>query len=408
MRQPAYFKSIRAGASKRWDQLERDQELAGPWHQLFRQVQSPRHVVSELLQNADDAGATEAAVEIDDGEFIFSHNGDDFSEEQFASLCRFGYSNKRTLHTIGFRGVGFKSTFSLGDEVRLVSPTLSVAFHRERFTEPRWVDSADPTDGRTEIRVVIQSKQVQEELGKNLREWSESPASLLFFNNIRCLRLDDREIRWESQGTGPIAGSEWMSVSNTPGNQYLVVRSSEEEFPDDALTEIKEERMPPDDGTTFPPCRVEIVLGLKGRLYVVLPTGVMTDLPFACNAPFIQDPARMKIKDPVLSPTNGWLLKRAGELAADAMLALVRTKSLPIEERCQAYGFLPDVDREDRTIEGSCGTIVEESFDARIASTKFLLTETKSLESSREMLGSTQRTAGRLVADTDNRRLQHG
>ena len=382
MRQPAYFKSIRAGASKRWDQLERDQELAGPWHQLFRQVQSPRHVVSELLQNADDAGATEAAVEIDDGEFIFSHNGDDFSEEQFASLCRFGYSNKRTLHTIGFRGVGFKSTFSLGDEVRLVSPTLSVAFHRERFTEPRWVDSADPTDGRTEIRVVIQSKQVQEELGKNLREWSESPASLLFFNNIRCLRLDDREIRWESQGTGPIAGSEWMSVSNTPGNQYLVVRSSEEEFPDDALTEIKEERMPPDDGTTFPPCRVEIVLGLKGRLYVVLPTGVMTDLPFACNAPFIQDPARMKIKDPVLSPTNGWLLKRAGELAADAMLALVRTKSLPIEERCQAYGFLPDVDREDRTIEGSCGTIVEESFDARIASTKFLLTETKSLESS--------------------------
>ena len=137
---------------------------------------------------------------IDDGEFIFSHDGDDFDEEQFASLCRFGYSNKRTLHTIGFRGVGFKSTFSLGDEVRLVSPTLSVAFHRERFTEPRWIQSAGPTDGRTEIRVIIQSKQVQQELGKNLQEWSESPASLLFFNNIRCLRLDDREIRWESQG----------------------------------------------------------------------------------------------------------------------------------------------------------------------------------------------------------------
>ena len=63
MRQPAYFKSIRVRASKRWDQLERDPELAGPWHQLFRQVQSPRHVVSELLQNADDAGATEAAVD---------------------------------------------------------------------------------------------------------------------------------------------------------------------------------------------------------------------------------------------------------------------------------------------------------------------------------------------------------
>ena len=35
-------------------------------------------MLSELLQNADDAGATEATVEIDGGEFIFSHNGEDF------------------------------------------------------------------------------------------------------------------------------------------------------------------------------------------------------------------------------------------------------------------------------------------------------------------------------------------
>ena len=54
--------------------------------------------------------------------------------------------------------------------------------------------------------------------------------------------------------------------------------------------------MTPDDGTAFPPCRVEIVLGMDGRLFVVLPTGVITQLPFACNAPFIQDPARMKIR----------------------------------------------------------------------------------------------------------------
>lgn len=113
-RSPAYFDRIRSLASQRWDQLERDPDLAGPWHLLFSQVQSPRHVLSELLQNADDAGATEAFVKIRDGEFIFSHNGEDFTEDQFSSLCRFGYSNKRALHTIGFRGVGFKSTFSFG------------------------------------------------------------------------------------------------------------------------------------------------------------------------------------------------------------------------------------------------------------------------------------------------------
>ena len=387
MRRPEYFKRIRSDAAKLWGQLERQPELAGPWRQLFIQVQSPRHVLSELLQNADDAGATEATVEIDDGEFIFSHNGEDFSEEQFASLCRFGFSNKRTLHTIGFRGVGFKSTFSLGGEVRLITPTLSVAFHQRRFTEPIWMESPGTLDGRTEIRVDFQNELVQQGLGKNLREWGDSPASLLFFNNIRCLRLQDQEIRWESQGAGPIEGSEWMSVSNTPANKYLIIRSPEEAFPEDALDEIKNERMTPDDDTTFPPCRVEIVLGMEGRLFVVLPTGVLTQLPFACNAPFIQDPARMKIKDPVLSPTNGWLLKRAGELAADAMLAWVGKKALDVEERGQAYGLLPDVDRKDNSIEGSCGALVEESFGARIAGGRFLITETDDLEPPGNCLG---------------------
>ena len=387
MHQPEYFKRTRSDAAKLWDQLERQPELAGPWRQLFIQVQSPRHVLSELLQNADDAGATEATVEIDDGEFIFSHNGEDFSEEQFASLCRFGFSNKRTLHTIGFRGVGFKSTFSLGGEVRLVTPTLSVAFHQRRFTEPIWMESPGTLDDRTEIRVDIQNELVQQELGKNLREWGDSPASLLFFNNIRCLRLQDQDIRWESQGAGPIEGSEWMSVSNTPAKKHLIIRSSEEAFPEDALNEIKNERMTPDDDTTFPPCRVEIVLGMEGRLFVVLPTGVLTQLPFACNAPFIQDPARMKIKDPVLSPTNGWLLKRAGELAADAMLAWVGKKALDVEERGQAYGLLPDVERKDNSIEGSCGALVKKSFGARITGERFLITETDDLEPSGNCLG---------------------
>ena len=78
MQPPAYFEAIRKAAAQRWLQLERDPDLAAPWHQLFKQVQSPRHVVSELLQNADDAGATEATVEIKNGEFVFTHNGEYF------------------------------------------------------------------------------------------------------------------------------------------------------------------------------------------------------------------------------------------------------------------------------------------------------------------------------------------
>ena len=128
-RGPYYFLEVQAAAKRRWEQLEADPELAGPWRQLFKQVQVPRHVLSELLQNADDAGAGYVSARIEDDTFVLEHDGEDFTKEQFESLCRFGFSNKRKLHTIGFRGIGFKSTFSLGKTVQLFTPTLSVQFN---------------------------------------------------------------------------------------------------------------------------------------------------------------------------------------------------------------------------------------------------------------------------------------
>ncbi len=88
--------------------MEADQVLASPWYQLFSPVQSPNHVLSELLQNADDAVATWVRAYLEDNVFYFEHNGKDFDEESLYSLCHFGFSNKRSLHTIEFRGMGFK------------------------------------------------------------------------------------------------------------------------------------------------------------------------------------------------------------------------------------------------------------------------------------------------------------
>ena len=133
--------------------------------------------------------------------FIFEHNGEDFSEEHFASLCRFGYSNKRALHTIGFRGIGFKSTFSLGDCVELFTPTLAVRFNRKRFTEPQgclwwWIRMA-----KRGFRSRISDQHRLREVEKNLEEWLKSPVSLLFFNNIRRMQIGDREVHWGSLGS---------------------------------------------------------------------------------------------------------------------------------------------------------------------------------------------------------------
>lgn len=407
---PLYFQAIQEAAAKRWDQLEADPDLAGPWHQLFRQVQSPRHVISELLQNADDAGATEAAVSIVSGDFVFTHNGEDFKQEHFSSLCKFGYSNKRTLHTIGFRGIGFKSTFSIGAAVELVTPTLGVRFESRRFTRPHWIGVAGATAGITKIRVRIDDEQRKKELEKNLAEWVGSAFSLLFFRHIRTLTIAGQRISWRDEGAGPVARSRWMTDAGSK-IKCLTVSSEAAPFPPEALEEIRGERgVSEDQSVEFPPCSVEIVLGAPGRLFVVLPTGVLTKLPFACNAPFIQDPARMKIKDPEISPTNRWLLERIGVLAGQTIADWIESADLSVSNRATAYQLLPNVDRNDSSLEGECAAQVELAVESVIAERKILLAwdglalpESKSVGIPRELFGIWSEDSASKIMDADGR-----
>lgn len=365
MNPPTFFFGIQDRARRRWAQLKADPELAGPWIQLFRQVQSPRHVLSELLQNADDAGAHCVNARIEDDVFVFEHDGADFSEADFASLCKFGFSNKRNLHTIGFRGIGFKSTFSLGDPVEVWTPSLHVLFRKDRFTLPEWSDNPEPVSS-TMIGVRIEEQGRAKELQKNLDEWAASPASLLFFRNIAELRINDKVVRRQYHDAGPVPGLLGVELAGNITAQLITFRSAEEEFPPEAIEEVKQERITHD--IDLPPCSVEIVLGLPGaqRLYVVLPTDVRIDLPFCCNAPFVQDPARMAIKDPAISPTNRWLLRRLGKTAAACMLVWLRTEQLDMEKRADAYRLLLSPMGAQGGLGDDCATLIRDGFQAFI------------------------------------------
>ena len=337
---PKFFGLVREEGRKRWNQLDADKELGGAWWLLFRQIQNPRHVLSELLQNADDSGATEAFASIEDGCFVFRHNGHDFSEEEFRSLCRFGFSNKRRSLTIGFRGIGFKSVFSLGPSAQILTPTLSFRFERKRFTQPEWVDTDEATD-HTVVRVHIESPEKEEAIRAQIENWISSAIPLLFFQSIRTLRLFNREIRVENSGAGPCGKSQLVTLSGSDGT-VTVFRSGEEEFPKECLDEVRAER---NEDINLPPCEVVVFLGAtqQQRLYCVLPTEVTVALPFSCQAPFIQDPARTAIKDPSTSPTNSWLLDRIGRLAGESLLAWLRRDNLGAAERAKAYDLLPEL-----------------------------------------------------------------
>ena len=440
---PPYFDRIRREAAHLWDQLEHNRKLAGPWHQMFGQVQNqPRQVLSELLQNADDSNATKASVRIEDGVFVFEHNGDDFTPDHLESLCSFGYSNKSKLHTIGFRGIGFKSTFSLGDRVEVFTPTISIAFNRKRFTEPEWIEQmpgtkdvenasecptpADPAKPSprgcsiTCIRVKISDQSRRRAMEENLKEWNSNPVSLLFFEKIRCLTIEGKEIAWKDLGDGPIPVSRRFALHGK-AEHALLIQSRQEEFPDDALEEIKKERMiDAGEKIKFPPCKVGIVLveggspseqsrdapsayaketasAARGRLYAVLPTAVKTTLPFACNAPFMQNPDRYAIKDPETSPTNRWLLERVGGLAASAMLNWLGQEDLLLAERSRAYGLFPDRNILEYSLDGACGRIVRAAFAKAIDGREILLTESEQLRPQNAVRHSSPRDPRCLV-----------
>jgi hypothetical protein len=384
-RKPSYFNDIYQRTVSRWDLYDKDPELAAPLKLLFSQVQSPRHVLSELLQNADDVGAIHVVTKLYGNVFFFEHDGRDFNKEEFDSLCKFAFSNKTKLHTIGFRGIGFKSTFSLGEKVYILTPSLAVCFNRTRFTLPVWIEDATVCD-ETRITVGIQDSRRKNELEKNLKEWTLNPASLLFFNNIKKLTIENITLQKEVAKRGPTDNSFRIKLTGHSLYEVFLFVSKEELFPQDVIDEIRHERNLED--LHFTSCHVDIVTGLPGeqRLYVVLPTGVKPEIPFSCNAPFLQDPARSSIKSPSLSPTNRWLLLRIGKLAGEIMLDWLNNRTLSINERAKAYSLMPNKNEEYDSLDSDVTSAICEGFNEVIKDKPFLLTQNGELVSKRKCI----------------------
>lgn len=156
----------------------------------------------ELIQNADDAGATRFLVQaIDDSTFIAANNGRVFNFDDLKSLCRSGASTKkRKSNAIGFRGIGFKAVVNYAENVHVISGEFQFTFSRlktsgllpsdikvpliripHKYAEARYVHYIDSLT-RQGFNTIFIFETTNNKLGQEVVEFSSD--CLLFLNNI--------------------------------------------------------------------------------------------------------------------------------------------------------------------------------------------------------------------------------
>ncbi|CAM8662042.1 HATPase_Hsp90-like domain containing protein [Comamonadaceae bacterium] len=149
------------------------------------------HFIFELLQNAEDAGASEVSFELTAHGCSFEHNGTrHFNEQDIRSITGiFNSSKKNRVDKIGKFGVGFKSVFVYTDSPIIYSKPHS--FKIVKLVLPQEVPPRPNLGERTRFEFPFNSpkKNVEEayaEVKSGLEQLSEN--TLLFLRNLGYIK----------------------------------------------------------------------------------------------------------------------------------------------------------------------------------------------------------------------------
>ena len=88
--------------------------------------------IYELLQNAEDAGAREFKIYISKERAKIIHNGRPFTEDDVRNIC-YADSKKDPCETIGYLGVGFRSVFTVYENLAIPLFFISTRFGLSRL-----------------------------------------------------------------------------------------------------------------------------------------------------------------------------------------------------------------------------------------------------------------------------------
>ena len=154
------------------------------------------HFIYELLQNAEDTGATEVMFELSESKCIFEHNGERlFNLDDIDAITGINNSTKKDdPDRIGKFGVGFKSVYAYTSNPTVYSSEYS--FQIERRFLPVPVPGQERLGKRTRFEFPFNNPKKNKETAyaevkAGLQQLSET--TLLFLRNLPY-------IRWRAAG----------------------------------------------------------------------------------------------------------------------------------------------------------------------------------------------------------------
>jgi hypothetical protein len=300
---------------------------------LLGQLYSERtHFLFELIQNAEDAGATELAFELFADRLELRHDGRPFTEADVRGVCGVGQGGKSAdLTAIGQFGIGFKAVYAYTRSPEIHSG--GEHFRIENFVRPFAAQPSTgpvPADGTLFVfpfdHDTVPAAAAAAEIGAALT--ALQPRVLLFLRSIERLRLEGAGV--------PSTVVERTVASGSGGRRHVTLtggRGRREEW-------LVWSRQAEGLGQLAPP--VEIAFRWEGGrlvscgsspLVVFFPTEKETFLGFLAQGPYRTTPARDNV--PGQDPSNQVLVAETAALLCDVLRQL-RDEGLLTAEVLQA------------------------------------------------------------------------
>jgi hypothetical protein len=252
------------------------------------------HFIFELLQNAEDEGATKVKIIFNDDKLIFEHNGKAFDINDIEAITSFGNNERKKLkpNAIGRFGIGFKSVFSVTEKPEIKSGNFH--FTISNFIVPNLINSEKCKE--TIITLPFKSSKqshIISSIEKTLNELDS--LYLLFLNNIQSIEIINEQNRINSR----LLKLKKHTLKDSSLKIYSVGdgKSQKEFLLFENVASVGQKKLPIKIAFTINRTRGKIEFEQidASPLFAFFATDKQTNLPFYIHAPFLTTPARDNI-----------------------------------------------------------------------------------------------------------------